>query len=134
MKTLIWTIPALVIGSASVLAGASSENRLDDRALEGPGGEGAHSTDPGIERSGTPGPSGPSDVQKKPSYQYNPETGASATGDSGSTGATGSGAGTTGAGTDMNTGSGAGSGSSSTGSSGSDAMQKQPDDSTPDMQ
>jgi hypothetical protein len=34
----------------------------------------------------------------------------------------------------MNTGSGAGSGSSSTGSSGSDAMQKQPDDSTPDMQ
>ena len=122
MKTLIWTIPALMIGSASVFAGASSENRLGEKALQGPGGEGAHSTDPGIERSGSPGPAGPSDAQKQPSYQFNPDTGSSATGGSGSTGATGSGAGTD-----------AGSDSSSTGSSGSGAMQKQPSESKPDM-
>jgi hypothetical protein len=123
-----------MIGSASVFAGASSENRLDEKALQGPGGEGAHSTDPGIERSGSPGPAGPSDAQKQPSYQFNPDAGSSATGSSGSTGATGSGAGTSDADTDMNSGSGAGSGSSSTGSSGSGALQKQPHDRKPDMQ
>jgi hypothetical protein len=86
MKRLLWTIPALLLGSVSVLAGASSENRIDEKALQGPDGQGAKSTDPNIERSGTPGPKGPSESQK-PSYNYNQDPGSS-----GSAGPAGSGA------------------------------------------
>ncbi len=92
MKRLLWTIPALVIGSVSVLAGASSENRLDDKALKGPGDGGAHSTDPNIDRSGSTGPAGPSNSQK-PSYNYNNpssgSSGSSSSTDSGSDGSSG---------------------------------------------
>ncbi len=82
MKRWLWTIPALMIGTSAALAGASSENRLDEKALEGPGGEGAHSTDPGTDRTGSPGPSGPSDAQK-PTYKYNESSPGSATTGSG---------------------------------------------------
>lgn len=67
MKQL-WIIPLLIISSITpALAGASSENRLDPKALEGPEGKGAKSTDPNIERQGSPGPAGPSDSTSAPS-------------------------------------------------------------------
>jgi hypothetical protein len=96
MKRLLWTIPALIVGSTAVLAGASSENRLDEKSLQGPGGEGAHSSDPNIDRSGSPGPAGPGDGQTKPASKFNdygtdPATGTNpgATGADGNTGASG---------------------------------------------
>jgi hypothetical protein len=102
MKRL-WIIPVLVLcGVTPALAGASSENRLDEKALEGPEGKGSHSTDPNIERSGSPGPKGPSD-QTSPSNkpagsQFNDYgTGSGATGAGSSS--SGSSSGTSGAGT-----------------------------------
>ena len=71
MKRLLWTIPALVVGSTAVLAGASSENNLSDKALKGPDGAGAHTTDPGIDRTGGTGTAGPDGAQKAPSSKFN---------------------------------------------------------------
>lgn len=128
MKRL-WIIPVLVLcGVTPALAGASSENRLDNKALEGPEGKGSHSTDPNIERSGTPGPTGPSDQGTTPSNkpagsQFN---------DYG-TGAGGAGAGTSGSGTSGSSTSGSSSGTSSSGTSGSSGM-KSPDSGSEKMQ
>lgn len=109
MKRL-WIIPVLVLcGVTPALAGASSENRLNEKALEGPEGKGAHSTDPNVERSGSPGPTGPSD-QMSPSNKpagsqfndYGTGSGATGTGSPGATGAgssSGSSSGTSGSGT-----------------------------------
>jgi hypothetical protein len=103
MKRL-WIIPVLVLcGVTPALAGASSENRLDEKALEGPEGKGSHSTDPNVERSGSPGPKGPSD-QTSPSNKpagsqfndYGTGSGATGTGSPGATGAGSSGSGTSG--------------------------------------
>ena len=117
MKRL-WIIPVLVLcGVTPALAGASSENRLDNKALEGPEGKGSHSTDPNVERSGSPGPKGPSD-QTSPSNkpagsQFNDYgTGSGATG-TGSPGATGAGSSS----------SGSSSGTSDSGTSGSSDMK-----------
>lgn len=114
MKRL-WIIPVLVLcGVTPALAGASSENRLNEKALEGPEGKGAHSTDPNVERSGSPGPKGPSD-QMSPSNkpagsQFNDYgTGSGATG----TGAPGAGSSS----------SGTSSGTSGSGTSGSSDMK-----------
>lgn len=130
MKRL-WIIPVLVLcGVTPAFAGASSENRLDNKALEGPEGKGAHSTDPNVERSGSPGPTGPSDQGAAPSnkpagQQFNdygtgssgPGAGTSGTGTSGS-GASGAGATDSGSST-----SGSSSGTSGSGTSGSSGMK-----------
>jgi hypothetical protein len=71
MKKLIWTIPALVIGASAAFAGASSENNLSDKALEGPGNGGANSTDPNVERPANPSADG---AQKGPAAKYNYNT------------------------------------------------------------
>jgi hypothetical protein len=71
MKRLLWTIPALVVGSTAVFAGASSENNLSDKALKGPDGAGAHTTDPGTDRTGGTGTAGPDGAQKAPSSKFN---------------------------------------------------------------
>lgn len=62
IPTLTALFAILAVGPA--LAGASSENQLDPRALEGPGGQDAHSSDPGNVIEGSPGPSGPSGAQQ----------------------------------------------------------------------
>jgi hypothetical protein len=52
-----------LLAAGPVLAGASSENEINPKSLEGPGGKDAHSADPGNIIEGSPGPSGPSGAQ-----------------------------------------------------------------------
>lgn len=63
IKTPTLTALFALLAAGPALAGASSENQIDPRALEGPGGQQSHSTDPGNTIQGSPGPAGPSNPQ-----------------------------------------------------------------------
>ena len=69
MKLVILVPILAVLAAGSAFAGASSENKLDPKALQGPDDQGSYSSDPGVDRSGSPGPSGPSDVNTKTQQQ-----------------------------------------------------------------
>lgn len=78
---MLWITPAL--------AGASSENNLDPKALSGPDGKGSYSNNPGVIQPGSPGPSGPENKNMQDR---------GATGEGSGTGSSTSGTGTTGSG------------------------------------
>ena len=61
------TLAALfaLLAAGPALAGASSENQIDPKSLQGPDGKGSYSSDPGINTEGTPGPAGPDAAQQK---------------------------------------------------------------------
>lgn len=60
MKTPALAALFALLAAGPALAGASSENEINPKSLEGPGGKDAHSADPGNRVEGSPGPSGPS--------------------------------------------------------------------------
>lgn len=121
MKLYILAPVLAVLAAGPALAGASSENKLDPKALEGPGGQGSYSSDPGVERSGSPGPAGPGG---QTGNQTNTQGGANGSGAS----ATGASTGTAGDGSSGSASPSAAGGANTSGSSTTEKMQgdKQP--------
>lgn len=130
MKKHLWLACIALISATPAFAGASSENQIDPRALEGPEGQGAHSTDPNVERGATsPGPSGPDKSKTGNIDSKGQSTGSGSSSTGAGTGASGSSTGA-GSGSGSSTGSGStGAASGSAGSGSSSGMDKEPMDS-----